>query len=201
MAAFCVLTLRACLSARTSGGLPAQFRNASRFAIAIFAAAVMAGCAAPTRTGPTFDAVTHSVGGPKPGQARVFVLRDKEFAGIIDPAWKVRLDGDVMGDLRTGTFVYRDRAAGHHVLTFARGGDLARESRREFDAAGGRTYVFRIELNDKGRLVAAGSSQGLLPLLVTSAIASGSDERGLFDFIPLDDQAARQAMAELRLAD
>jgi len=175
---------------------------AGRLLLLVLVAAVMTGCAAPARTGPTLDAVTRTVGTPKPGQARVIVLRDKAFAGIIDAGWQVHLDGVPMGDLKTGTFVYRDRPAGHHQLTFARAGDLARVSRHDFDVAPGRTYVFRIELNEKGKLVAGGSSQGgVLPLLVTSAIAHAADERGLYDFIPLDEPAAQQALAELRLAE
>jgi len=109
---------------------------AGRLLLLVLVVAVMTGCAAPTRTGPTLDAVTRTVGTPKPGQARVIVLRDKAFAGIIDAGWQVHLDGVPMGDLKTGTFVYRDRPAGHHQITFARAGDLARVSRHDFDVAG-----------------------------------------------------------------
>jgi Protein of unknown function (DUF2846) len=170
--------------------------------LVLLALTVVTGCAAPARTGATLDALTKNIGTPKAGHARLFVLRDKAFAGIIDAGWNVHLDGQTMGDLKTGTFVYLDRPAGRHQLTFARGGDLAHVSRLDFDVAGGRTYYFRIELNDKGRMVAAGSSMGgVLPLLVTSAVAAAADDRGLFDFIPLDSATATQAMAELRLAD
>jgi Protein of unknown function (DUF2846) len=134
--------------------------------------------------------------------ARVFVLRDKAFAGIIDPGWRIQLDGQTMGDLKTGTFVYLDRPAGRHQLSFFRGADLAHVSRLDFDVAGGRSYYFRIELNEKGKMVEVGSSMaGVLPLLITSAAAAAVDDRGLFDFIPLDNATAVQAMAELRLAD
>lgn len=173
-----------------------------RMPLVLLAVTVVTGCAAPARTGATLDALTKNIGTPKAGHARVFVLRDKAFAGIIDAGWNVHLDGQTMGDLKTGTFVYLDRPAGRHQLTFARGGDLAHVSRLDFDVAGGRSYYFRIELNDKGRMVAAGSSMGgVLPLLVTSAVAAAADDRGLFDFIPLDSATATQAMAELRLAD
>ena len=168
----------------------------------LLAVAVLTGCAAPARTGATLDALTKNVGAPKAGHARVFVLRDKAFAGIIDPGWKIQLDGQTMGDLKTGTFVYLDRPAGRHQLSFSRGGDLAHVSRLDFDVAGGRSYYFRIELNEKGRMVEAGSSMGgVLPLLVTSVAAAAADDRGLFDFIPIDNATAMQAMAELRLAD
>jgi hypothetical protein len=173
-----------------------------RIPAAILVAILVTGCAAPTRTGATLDTLTKNIGAPKAGHARVFVMRDKAFPGIIDAGWNVQLDGQTMGDLKTGTFVYLDRPTGRHQLTFFRAGDLAHVSRLDFDVAAGRSYYFRIELNDKGRAVAAGSSQGgILPLLVTSAVTAAVDDRGLFDFIPLDDAGARQAMIELRLAD
>ena len=173
-----------------------------RMPFVLLAVTAVTGCAAPARTGATLDALTKNIGVPKAGHARVFVLRDKAFAGIIDPGWKIQLDGQIMGDLKTGTFVYLDRPAGRHQLSFFRGGDLAHVSRLDFDVAGGRSYYFRIELNEKGRMVAAGSSMGgVLPLLVTSTIAAAADDRGLFDFIPLDNATATQALAELRLAD
>jgi hypothetical protein len=170
--------------------------------LVLLAVTVVTGCAAPARTGATLDALTKNIGAPKAGYARVFVLRDKAFAGIIDPGWRIQLDGQTMGDLKTGTFVYLDRPAGRHQLSFFRGGDLAHVSRLDFDVAGGRSYYFRIELNEKGKMVEVGSSMaGVLPLLITSAAAAAVDDRGLFDFIPLDNATAVQAMAELRLAD
>lgn len=170
--------------------------------LALVAVALVAGCAGPTRTGASFDAVTKTLRAPKAGYARIIVLRDKAFPGLFDTGWMVHLDGAPMGDLKTGTFVYRDRPAGPHQLSFARPGDLSRASHQEFAAAPARTYFFRLELNEKGRLVAAGSqSAGLTGLLISSAISSATDERGLFDFIPLDEVAAREAMADLRLAE
>jgi hypothetical protein len=92
--------------------------------------------------------------------------------------------------------------AGLHKLTFSQGGDLARESSKELVAASGRTYFFRLELNEKGRLVMAANSQaGVLPLLIASAAAHAADERGLFDFTPLEGAAASEAMADLHLAE
>ena len=184
--------------ARTFGAVVKSWR----MPLVLLAVTVITGCAAPVRTGASLDSLTKNIGAPKAGHARVFVLRDKAFAWIIDPGWRVQLDGQTMGDLKTGTFVYLDRPAGRHQLSFARGGDLAHVSRLDFDVAGGRTYYFRIELNEKGRMVEVGNSMaGALPLLVTSVAAAAADDRGLFDFIPLDNATATQAMAELRLAD
>lgn len=173
-----------------------------RLTLVVIVVAFAAGCAGPTRTGASLDTLTKSVGGPKAGQARILVLRPKEFGHLFNVGWKVHLDGAVMGDLKTGTFVYRDRPAGPHQLTFARPGDFSRASHHEFVAAPAHTYFFRLEMNQKGMMVAATSgSAGLAGLFISSAVASAVDDRGFFDFVPLDEAAASTAAAELRLAD
>ncbi len=174
--------------------------KSTRMALILIVVGLVAGCAGP-RTGATFDTLTNSIKPLKAGEARIVVFRDKGFPGIFDIGWQARLDGEPMGDLKTGTFVYRDRAPGAHQLTFERFGDLSRASHREFTAAPGRTYVFRLEMNDKGKMVVGGSLAGLSGIIVTSAIAANADDRGLFDFNLLEDTAAREAMAELHLAD
>jgi hypothetical protein len=169
-----------------------------RIAVAAVTLTMAAGCAAPTRTGPTFDTIK----APSAKQARVVVLRDKAMGDLIDAGWQAQLDGAVLGDLKTGTFVYRTVPPGPHKLTFARGGEMARESTRELVASSGHTYVFRLELNEKGRLVtAAGSQGGVLPLLVASAAAHAADDRGLYDFTLVEGPAASEALADLHLAE
>jgi hypothetical protein len=148
------------------------------------------------RAGATLDAIAP----PKSGVARVFVLRDKAFAGIIDTGFQAYLDEAPMGDLKTGTFVYRDVPAGPHKLFFARPLDMFRGSHQEFSAAPGGSYYFRLELNDKGKWITASTVvAGMAGALASSAVGAAADDRGLFDFTPLDDATARAAMAELRL--
>jgi hypothetical protein len=166
------------------------------------AVSLLSACASPDRTGATFTALQSRVGQPKPGQGRIVVLRTKAFSGIIDVGWEVRLDNEPMGDLKTGTFVYRDRPAGTHELTFARAGDLYRASRRTVTVVPGRTYYFRLEMNDKGNAVQASATvAGLAGLLIVSAATSAQDDRGLFDFVPVEGRFAQEAMAEVRLAE
>jgi hypothetical protein len=168
-----------------------------RVALAFAVVAVFAGCA-PTRTGATLDAL----GAPKPGAARVVVLRDRAFPGIFDTGWQAYLDEAPMGDLKTGTFVFRDIPAGSHKLFFARPGDFSRASQQVIAAAPAHTYYFRLEMNAKGHWIdATGQVAGVAGLLVSSAVSAAADERGLFDFTPLDDAAAQAAMAELHLAE
>jgi len=165
--------------------------------LALAVVAMGAGCA-PSRTGATLDAL----GVPKPALARVVVLRDKAFPGIFDTGWQAYLDEAPMGDLKTGTFVYRDIPAGAHKLFFARPLELFRGSQQEFSAAPGRTYFFRLDMNDKGKWIAAsGVIAGVAGILASSAVSAAADERGLFDFTPLDEAAAQAAMAELHLAE
>lgn len=157
-----------------------------------------AGCSSPVRTGPTFDAIK----APGAKQARIVVLRDKMTGDLIDAGWKAQLDGAPLGDLKTGTFVYRNVLAGPHKLTFAQPGELARESSAELVAASGRTYVFRLHLNGKGSLVMAANMQaGVLPGLIAAAAAHTADERGLYDFTLLEGPDASQALADLHLAE
>jgi len=178
-------------------------REARRFValpIVLFAFLFMAGCA-PTRTGATLDELSGKVGAPSGKQARIVVLRATDAADLFDIGWQVYLDEVSMGDLKSGTFVYRDRPAGPHKLAFARAGDLSRASTHDFDAVAGRTYVFRLEMNEKGRLVeGSGVAAGLAGMLVSSAISDASDKRGFFDFRLLEGEAARQALADIRLA-
>ena len=75
-------------------------------------------------------------------------------------------------------------------------------SRYDFDATAARSYVFRIEMNAKGRMVGGMASQaGLAGLFISSAVASAVDDRGFFDFIPIDPAVAQPIIAELRLAE
>jgi hypothetical protein len=164
--------------------------------LALMLAAMFAGCAL-TRTGATLDALPP----PKPGLARVFVLRNKGFGDLFDTGWQAYLDETPMGNLKTGTFVYLDRPAGSHRLYFARPGDLFRASQQEISVLPGRTYYFRLDMNEKGKWISnSGAVAGLTGIVVSSAISAGADERGLFDFTPLDEAAAQLVMAELRLA-
>jgi hypothetical protein len=164
----------------------------------LLAAILVAGCA--TRTGATLEQLNKKIGGPGPTRARIVVIRPNDIT-VIDAGWKVYLDGAVMGDLKTGTFVYRDRRAGQHKLVFSRPGDFSRASTREFIAAPGRIYIFRLELNEKGQMVTQSAvAAGLAGMLISSAISDAADKRGFFDFKLLEGAEAQQALADIHLA-
>ena len=173
----------------------------ARATLLFLTVAVISGCAAPARNGASFTAASQTLGPPKAGNARIVVFRDKGYAGLIDAGWPIRINDAPMGNVKTGTFIYADRPAGRLQLSFI-GSNLPRASRHDVNAAPGRTYFFKVELNEKGRLIAAGSaSAGLAGLLVTSVAAAAADERGAYDFIPVDEATARQVLAEYGLAE
>jgi uncharacterized protein DUF2846 len=159
------------------------------------------GCAAPARNGTSFVATVQKLGPPRTGHARIVVFREKGYAGLIDPGWQIKLDDVPIGDVKTGTFVFADRPAGSHQLSMI-GSNLPRPSRQDVNAAAGRSYYFKVDLNEKGRLIMAGSaSAGVAGLLLTSVAAAATDERGAYDFTLVDEATARQALAEYSLAE
>jgi hypothetical protein len=161
--------------------------------------AVMAGCAT-ERSGADFGSFVQKVGPPKAGQARIVILREKGYAGIADQGWDVKLDGGPMTDLKTGTYVYVDRPVGRHQISASMNlfpgvtqYDLAAES--------GRTYFFLARPSDRAKtLNGMSAAGGVAGLLIGAAVTSSNSNPGPLDFFPLDDAAARTAMAELRLA-
>jgi len=173
--------------------------RAGRVGLAVLIACAVLGCAATsTGTGSTTATASKTVGPPKPGQSRVVLMR----TGGAGVDWRVQLDGQLMDGLRAGTFVVRDRPPGHHQFMYANAAQLARPSLQEFDTVAGRTYYYRIDLNERGWLVESGNMQaGALPMLVTSAIAAAASDKGLYDFIPLDEKAARAELAALQPAE
>jgi len=145
-------------------------------------------------------ALAHGTGALKPGQARIVVYREKSYGGLVDNGWKVNLDGEPMGSVKTGTFIYKDRPAGPHKLVLE-WDPFPRPSHREVDVVSGRTYVFRVELNDKAQMMMATSSVGLAGFVVGAAISAAVDDRGSYDFTPIDEKNVNQALAEISLAE
>jgi hypothetical protein len=169
-----------------------------RLMLSLLAAATVSGCAT-ARDGATLASVAQTMGPPKAGQARIVVFRPPGYSGLFDSAWVIWLDDRPLGKIKPGTFAYVDRPVGRHQLSFI-SSNFPLPSRFDFDAGSGRTYVFRIELNDKGRMIAAGSAAGAAGLLITAAIGQASDDRGTYDFVPVDEATGSQVLAELRLA-
>jgi hypothetical protein len=163
------------------------------------AAAMLAGCA-PTRDGAQFTSVAQSVGPPKAGQARIVVMRDKGFGGLVDYGYAVTVDDRSLGELKTGTFLTTDVPASRHQLgvkVFSFPG----ETRQDFATAAGRTYFFKVIESERAKtLKGAQMAGGLIGLGIASAVTSDDKNPGPVDFVPMDEAAARAAITELRLA-
>ena len=166
--------------------------------LALIATTVLLGCA---RNGLDFASVSQSTGVPKNGQARIVVLLEKGYAGILDHGYPVALDGEAMGELKTGTFLVRDRPTGRHELSVDDWGFPDGVTRQEITVAPGRTYFFLCRRSPRGNALAAASFGGLVGLGLTVALTSGYSNPGPVEFVPLDDAAGRQAISELRLAN
>ena len=163
-------------------------------------AVVLCGCET-ARSGLDYSEMTHKLGSPKPGQARIVVLREKAFGGIADSAWDVQLDGTPMNGLRTGTYVFADRPAGQHQLT-ATEPAFPGTTQRDVAIQAGQTYFFVARASErKNAILASTAGVGLLGLAVSSAVTAGYSNPGPLDLLPLEEAAARTTIAELRLGE
>jgi hypothetical protein len=171
-----------------------------RVAALSIVAVMMAGCAT-ERNGVDFSAMTQKVGPPKAGQARIVVFREKAYGGIFDQGWDVKLDGEPMTDLKTGTYVYADRPAGRHQLTSTMA-LFPGVTQRDITVAAGRTYFFLTKPSDRAKAINAGAAfGGLTGFVVTSAVTAGDSNPGPLDFFPLEETAARAMLTDLVLAE
>jgi hypothetical protein len=163
-------------------------------------AVMMWGCAT-ERSGADFVSMSQKVGPPKAGQARIVVFREKGYGGIGDQGWDVKLDGEPMSDVKTGTYAYADRPAGRHQLSSTMA-MFPGVTQRDVDVASGRTYFFLARLSDRYKaLNAMSAAGGLTGLVVASAMTSGDSNPGPLDFFPMEETAARAAISDLRLAE
>src|SRR5712691_4326705 len=97
-------------------------------------AAVLLGCV--TQSGPPLSSPATLGAAPK-GMARVVVVRPEKGYFGIDHAFPVKLDGEPLGELMTGTFAYLDRPAGPHQLSSELWGSPG-VTRHDFTAVSGR---------------------------------------------------------------
>jgi hypothetical protein len=166
---------------------------------ALLVAAMLTGCAGQP-TGPSFTALTQELGPPRAGQARIVVLRrEKGVAGFGDRAIPVKVDGQPVGELLTGGFIYVDRPAGPHQVS-ADVWDYPGVARQDFTTASGRTYFFATKFNENvDKIAAATVLVGLAGAAV--AMAATGENRGGVEMVPLSEGAARAALAELRKAN
>ena len=158
--------------------------------LAFALAAVLLGCV--TQSGPPLSSLA-TLGGPPRGMARIVaVRREKGYFGI-DYAFPVKLDGEPLGELATGTFAYLDRPAGPHQLSSELWGSPG-VTRRDFTAVSGRTYFFGVSVNEKAKDIQVVSAISPLGGLVAAA-ATYNDRQGPIDLTPISEAEAKQAIA------
>ena len=170
--------------------------------VALLISVLLLGGCETQRDGLDYSAISRKVGPPKAGHARIVVLREKGFGGIVDGAWDVQLDGTPIVGLRTGTFAFADRPTGRRELT-ATEAAFPGVTHYEIAAQAGRTHFFVARTSKRKNALmatAAGTGGGLLGLALGTAFTSGYDNLGPIDFFPLDEAAARTTIAELKLA-
>jgi hypothetical protein len=161
-------------------------------------AVTIAGCVTTAKNGADFASLSQKIGATKPGQARIVVFR--EYApGLIDPGVDVKLDGQPMADLKVGTYAYADRPAGQHQLS-CESAAFPGVTQQTINVTAGRTHFFVARPSERARMMTVTSAVGgLAGFAVGAAITSGDKNPGPIDFVPLEEGAARQAIAELRL--
>jgi hypothetical protein len=162
----------------------------------------LSGCAG-TRTGADYAAVAQKVGPPRSGQSRIVILEPKPSGaiGLSYTICEVQLDGGSIGRLKPGTYIYADRPAGRHQLV-ATEALFPSDSRLELSTEPGRTDFFLAKTSARHDTITGMSVMGGLAGAVVGSVATaGSENGGPVDFVPLDETAARTAMAELQLAE
>jgi hypothetical protein len=165
----------------------------------VFVMLLLCGCET-ERHGLDYSEMTRKIGPPAPGRSRIVVLREKGYAGIADAGWDIRLDGGPMADLKTGTYVYLDRPPGQHQIS-ASAAMFPGVSQVNVSTQSGRTYFFLARPSERAKVLAGmAASAGVAGLLVGAAVTSNNSNAGPLDFLPLEDEAARTTIAELRLA-
>jgi Protein of unknown function (DUF2846) len=172
-----------------------------RWAALAIATVLLVGCAS-QRTGFDYAGMMQRAGPPRPGQSRIVVLQEKrDGLSMAFCACDVKLDGNPIGKVIVGTYLYADRPAGRHQL-LASEVLFPGETKRDITTESGRTYFFLIRSSERHNAVTGVTMiAGLAGAVVASVATSGSDSPGPADFFPLDDAAARTTIAELQLAE
>lgn len=169
-------------------------------AVLLAAAGLLSGCVT-DQAGTNYAAVVQKIGQPKPGHSRVVVLQEKRKGlSMSICACDTKLDGEPIGKVTYGTYAYADRPAGRHQLT-ATETLFPGETRHDFTTESGRTYYFLLRSSERHDAVTGGAIiGGIVGVVATSVVTSGSQNTGPADVYALDEATAKTTLAELQLA-
>ena len=160
-------------------------------------ALVLSGCAS-QRTGTDYLAISQKMGPPRPGQSRIVVMSVKTLVGA---GCDLSVDGNEVGKVKPGTYIYADRPAGRHLL-LATQTLFPGDTKRDITTESGRTYFFQIKNSDRtNAMVGFTMLGGLVGMGIAAAATSGNENPGPVDFIPLDEAAAQTTLESLQLSD
>jgi len=160
-------------------------------------ALVLSGCAS-QRTGTDYLAISQKMGPPRPGQSRIVVMSVKTLVGA---GCDLSVDGNEVGKVKPGTYIYADRPAGRHPL-LATQTLFPGDTKRDITTESGRTYFFQIKNSDRtNAMVGFTMLGGLVGMGIAAAATSGNENPGPVDFIPLDEAAAQTTLESLQLSD
>jgi hypothetical protein len=88
-----------------------------RHGVVLLAFAALLSACVSDQTGTDFAAVAQKIGPPKRGQSRIVVLQEKrQGLSMSFCACDMKLDGEPIGKVTVGTYIYSDRPAGRHQL-------------------------------------------------------------------------------------
>ena len=164
------------------------------------AAALLSGCVS-DGVGSDYATVAQKVGPPKAGQSRIVVFQEKrQGLSMALCACQIAVDGNPIGRVLVGTYVYADRPAGRHHLA-ATESLFPGESTRDITTVAGRTYYFLVRTSERHDAMSGGAViAGVAGVLVTAVATADKEDQGPAQLIPLDEPSARTALAELELA-
>ena len=141
--------------------------------------------------GSNFSAVAQKAGAPAPGMSRVVLYPTNAAATL-----PLQLDGAMLGEMKTGTFMYRDVPPGSHEIVAEQYQQLHRYS---FTTAAGRTNYIKIDASDAFKIRNEAVMRGTLMGGFTYVPPEGR-EPTLFKITPMAEAAALQDLREMTLA-
>jgi hypothetical protein len=170
--------------------------------VALLAAAMLLSGCVSDGIGTDYASVAQKIGPPKSGRSRIVVLQEKRKGlSMALCACDMKIDGEPIGKVLVGTYVYADRPAGRHQLV-ASEILFPGETKRDFTTDSGRTYYFLVRSSERHDAVSGGAILGgIVGVVAASVVTSGSENTGPAELHPLDEATARTTLAELQLAD
>lgn len=158
----------------------------------------LGGCAGGGQSGPALESLT-SMAAPRGGTARIVVMRPENgFMGAGDRSFGIKLDEQPMGDLMTGSFVYRDTPAGHHQVA-ADLWDIPGVTRYDVNAVAGRTYYVLAKLNENvNAMYGAQIFGGLAGKFIVAGASGMGGDKGAIDLTPMSEGDAKRVIASLK---